>query len=128
MESALPHSRGVRMLYFWVGIGSTFLYRVIIVLNNIDSRWADLAWYVGTLGFLVYFGHRFQVSRKRARIIQQYQLEHKIATASGLDDRDKAAMEYIFVTLRSSKEKWNYIFIFVMSGLALIVGAVLDLM
>lgn len=127
MESLKPHSKSVRLWFFWSGIVATFLYRAIIVLNNYSTTWSNIAWYFGTIGFVIYFAHRFQISEKRERVIKQYELERKVANVEGLSTEDKAAMEYIFGTLRSSKERWNYIFIFVSSAVALVIGVILDL-
>jgi hypothetical protein len=126
MESLKAHAKPIRLLFFWIGILATLFYRSIIVLTNYDVGWANIAWYAGTVGFVAYFAHRFQVSEKRERIIKQYQLERKVSVANGLNQDDRAAMEYIFGSLRSSKERWNYIFIFVSSAIALIVGLILD--
>lgn len=116
----------VRNLFFLTGIIATFSYRAIIVLNHIDAAWVTIAWYVGTAGFIIYFIHRYRVSEKRTYLIRQHNLIQKVAQSKEFSSADQAAMEYIVGTLVSTKEKWNYIFIFVTSGIALIVGIVLD--
>jgi hypothetical protein len=126
IDSLQPHSQPIRLLYFWIGIVATIAYRVIVVLNNVSAVWVQVAWYIGTVGFIFYFAHRFDVSSKRARIIERYRLADRLQEISELTDQEKAAAAYVFSTLRSSKEKWNYIIIFVSSGLALIAGIILD--
>ncbi len=126
MENLKAHSHATRLFYFWSGIIATLAYRIIIVLNAYDPVWVQVAWYIGTIGFVVYFIHRYDISEKRGRIIQERGLEEKVAAIKGLSKDDKAAMAYIFHTLQSSKEKWNYIFIFALSALALIAGVVMD--
>lgn len=121
------HSPFVRAFYFWVGIVATFAYRIVIFLTHVDPVWLKVAWYIGTVGFVIYFIHRYQVSEKRSSLIKEKDLVAKIKTADGLNADDKAAMEYIFQTLQSSREKWNYIFIFVASAIALVAGIYLDL-
>ncbi|MFA6553046.1 MAG: hypothetical protein WCT27_01315 [Patescibacteria group bacterium] len=125
MEQLTTHSKNVRLFFFWAGIIATFAYRIIVVLNYINSAWAQVAWYVGTIGFVAYFIHRFQISEKRSRIIRDYELMKKTDSLP-LPNEDRQAMKYIFGTLQSSKERWNYIFIFIISGLALITGVILD--
>ncbi len=127
MEQPKVHNKVLREFYFWAGIVATFAYRIIIVLANYPG-WLKLTWYVGTVGFVVYFIHRYQISERRAKLIAEHQLVAKVATLSELSEEDKGAMQYLFQTLESSKEKWNYIFIFVMSGLALLWGVAADLM
>lgn len=126
MENLQPHSPAIRMFYFWSGIVATLAYRIIIVLNSLDPVWVQVAWYIGTVGFVIYFIHRYDISEKRARIINERDLEKKVAGIKALSADDKQAMKYIFTTLQSSKEKWNYIFIFALSGLALIAGILMD--
>jgi hypothetical protein len=126
MKTIKPHSNAVRLFYFWAGIIATFLYRAIIVTTDLSTFWTKVFWYVGTVGFILYFAHRFQVSEKREHLIVENELDKKIAKLKELDENDRAAMEYIFKTLVSSKERWNYIFIFVTSGIALLIGIYLD--
>ena len=127
MENVKVHSSALRLFYFWSGIVATLSYRIIVVLNDWSPVYVQVAWYVGTIGFVVYFIHRYQISEKRHRIIYEHQLANKVPTLSELSPEDKEAMRYIFSTLESSKEKWNNIFIFITSGLALIWGLVTDL-
>ncbi len=125
MEELKPHSPIVREFFFWSGIIATFAYRIIVVVNNYSHFWAQIAWYIGTVGFIIYFIHRYQISMRRAKLIKELDLERKIAS-SGLVESDRQALEYILGTLKSSKEKWNFVFIFVASIVALIWGIYLD--
>lgn len=117
----------VRLLYFWIGILATLAYRAIIVLERLPGPWLKTAWYIGTVGFVVYFAHRYIVSERRARVIHERRLEEKVAT-SQLAPEDRAALAYILRSLETTKEKWNYVAIFVTSGVALAVGIILDLL
>ena len=126
METPKLHSKSLRLLFFWAGIIATFCYRAIVVVNNYSHLWAQIFWYVGTIGFIVYFVHRYQISQNRSKLIKEYGLDQKIKDLSKLTTKEKDAMEYIFVTLQSSKEKWNSIFIFVSSFIALVLGIYLD--
>lgn len=120
------HSRFVRSIYFWIGIVATLAYRIVIVLNHISPTWVLASWYIGTVGFIIYFAHRYQISELRANLIKRNSLSEKIYRDEQLSAEDKEAIGYIFKTLQSSREKWNYIFIFVSSVLALMAGLYLD--
>lgn len=120
------HSPFVRSFFFWTGIIATLAYRIVIVLTHVDPVWLKVSWYIGTIGFVIYFAHRYQISELRGQLIKENNLSQKIANINELSTDDKASMEYIFHTLQSSKEKWNSIFIFISSGLALVVGIYLD--
>jgi len=126
MQQIKTHSKALRQFYFWCGIIATIAYRIIVVLNSYSSFWVSFAWYVGTIGFLLYFWHRYDISAKRAKLITENNLAKKIETNRPLSDNDRAALDYILRTLQSTKEKWNYIVIFTASAVALIIGIYLD--
>lgn len=109
-----------RLLVFWVGITATFSYRVIVILNHYSALWVEIAWHIGTIGFIWYFAHRYRVARDRANSIKERKLIDKIYNERKLDQDDRDALIYILKGLRSSKAKWNYIAIFAFSVLALI--------
>ncbi|MFA6909163.1 MAG: hypothetical protein WC289_04775 [Patescibacteria group bacterium] len=126
---AMPktHSRGVRLTFFWVGILATFSYRAIIFFSEANPTLLKLSWYVGTIGFIVYFIHRYQISSRRAKLIEHFRLVEKVPSLQELTGDERNALSYIFTTLRSTREKWNYIFIFSMSAIALIAGVLIDI-
>lgn len=126
MEKPKLHSPLVRNIFFYTGIVATIAYRIIIILNHYTKAGAIAAWYIGTIGFVAYFYHRYQISEKRARLIKERSLEEKVNHLQGLNADERQVMTYIFHTLQSSKEKWNYICIFVFSAIALIIGIYLD--
>lgn len=125
MEQPKTSPKILREFYFWAGIIATITYRAIIVLNNYSAFWVKIFWYIGTIGFVVYFAHRYQISHRRDKLVHEHDLVNKVKNFNVSDD-DKNVMTYIFSTLSSSKEKWNYIAIFVFSGLALILGVIFD--
>ena len=127
MEKPSHNSPLVRNLFFITGIIATVAYRIIIILNHYSNFSAVIAWYIGTVGFIVYFYHRYRISEKRVKLIRQYRLDEKVEKLKELNDDEKQVMKYIFHTLKSTKEKWNYICIFFFSFIALIIGFYLDL-
>jgi len=116
-----------RVLVFWVGIVATFAYRVIVVLNYYSSLWVEIAWYIGTIGFIWYFAHRFRVENKREELIKQRRLGYKIHHKKELSEEDRDALTYILKGLKSSKARWNYIVIFVFSVIALAYAVINDI-
>ena len=126
MERPQTHSISIRVFYFLIGVIATIAYRIIIVLSDGNVFWLKLFWYVGTIGFIVYFSHRYNISEKRAKIINDLKLDEKIRNVNNLSEEEKSAMEYIFDSLKVSSEKWIYIIIFVSSALALAAGIYMD--
>jgi len=126
---AIPtlHSPASRAFFFWTGIIATIAYRSIIVFTEGDHVILRTTWYIGTIGFIVYFLHRYDVASRRTRVIKELDLANKVPQLKGLSDQDRAGVQYLFATLQSSREKWNYYIIFVSSILALLFGLWQDL-
>jgi hypothetical protein len=119
------HRRWYRELVFWIGVIATVAYRIIIFLNYLPNHfWSDIVWYIGTIGFVWYFAHRYNIEKRRALIIKERDLEAKVAGAKTLSDDDRQALVQTLTSLESSKAQWNYIIIFVASGLALAVDLI----
>lgn len=119
------HSPFTRAFYFWIGVVATVAYRIIVILNNYNQKWAQLSWYLGTVGFILYFMHRYEISERRFKLIKEHKLMEKLKDLN-LSTEEREALEYILKTLTSTKEKWNYIFIFIMSFIGLVAGLYLD--
>ena len=100
MEKPTTHPRYIRLFFFWSGILATIAYRIIVIINNYSQFWAQISWYIGTIGFVIYFAHRYQISENRVRLIRDYKLDEKINQLSGITEDDKGAMNYIFSTLK----------------------------
>lgn len=109
-----------RILIFLVGIVATLAYRIIIILNHYSQLWVEISWYVGTIGFIWYFIHRFRVENDREKLVEERSLGSKIKNNEKLSDGDRKALVYILKSLRTSKARLNYIAIFVFSALALV--------
>ena len=122
-----PNPKLIRWFFFLAGITATIAYRIIIVLNSYDPLWVKMAWYIGTVGFILYFGHRFSVSRKRANLVKDYKLVEAVDKASCIDPQKKLALHYLVKTSLTSKSQWNAGIIFILSLLALLVGILMDI-
>lgn len=121
-----PNPKPVRLFFFLAGIIATVAYRIIIVLNIYSPLWVKVSWYIGTIGFVLYFGHRYNIARKRANLVKDYKLIEAIQQADCVDTQKKEALYYLVRTSLTSKSRWNSAVIFALSLLALIVGIVLD--
>ena len=128
MEVIEPNPKPVRLFFFWAGIIATIAYRIIIVLNFYSPLWVKVSWYIGTIGFILYFGHRYNVARKRAKLVKDYGLIEAVQQADCIGAQKKEALDYLVKTSLTSKSRWNSAIIFILSLLALIVGIILDLL
>ena len=122
-----PHASPtwLRNLFFWSGVIATVCYRAIVILNHYSTKVSLAAWYIGTVGFIVYFWHRYIVSEKRVELIKDYDLIQAVRNSNLSQDKIEAN-EYILETLKSTKEKWMYMVIFVSSVVAILLGIYLD--
>jgi len=117
----------VRLFFFWAGIIATVAYRIIVVLNYYSPLWVKIAWYIGTIGFVLYFWHRFRIAKKRADLIRDYNLLEAVNDCS-LEKKQKEALSYLVKTSLTSKSRWNSGLIFILSVAALILGIILDIL
>ena len=127
MEAIKANPKSIRLFFFLAGIIATLAYRVIIVLNYYNPLWVKISWYIGTVGFIFYFGHRYNIAQKRAQLISDYKLIEAVKNSQQITKKQKEALHYIVKTSLTSKSKWNSAFIFALSVLALIVGIILDI-
>ena len=115
-----------RWLIFFIGIIATLAYRIIIILNYYSSLLVAISWYIGTIGFIWYFAHRYRVQNHYASLIRDKKLPEKICE-NKLTKDDRNALLYILKSASSSKAKWNSIAIFILSAIALAYAVVVDI-
>lgn len=127
MEIIKPNTRLMRLFFFWSGVIATLAYRIIIVLNFYSPLWVKVAWYIGTIGFIIYFWHRFDIQKKRAELVIDYNLLEAVEKGQYENQKQKEALKYIVKTSLTSKSRWNSAFICLLSILALIVGLIMDI-
>ena len=116
-----------RIWIFMVGVIATIAYRIVIILNHYSQFWVEVAWYIGTIGFIWYFAHRFNIENKRDKLIEKLNLVEKIQAGQSFNNEDKTALLYILKSLGTSLAKWNYIAIFFFSFLAMAYAIYADL-
>jgi hypothetical protein len=117
-----------RILIFTVGVIATIAYRIVIVLNHYSQFWVEVFWYIGTIGFIWYFAHRFNIENRRDKLIEKLNLVKKIENDQPFNSEDKTALLYILKSLETSLAKWNYIAIFFFSFLAIAYALYVDLL
>ena len=125
MKEVLLANIGFKRWFFFVaGIVATVAYRLIIILNE---SWIKVAWYIGTVGFILYFGHRAYVQGKRRELVMNNHLVKVVHEMKGAKKEQKEALNYLVSSAVTSKVRWNSLFIFWLSVLALVVGIISDL-
>lgn len=123
MKELVSANIGFNRWFFFVwGMAATIAYRIIIFLQE---PWVKAMWYLGTVGFIFYFGHRAHVQKKRSELVLHNNL---ITTVSNMKvaKEKKKALEYLVRTAVTSKSRWNSLLIVWLSVLALGVALIYD--
>lgn len=113
-------------LFFWIGILSALLFRMITIAEHYNPLLSKVLWYIGVLGYLLFFVHRYNIALRRYRVIQNLDLLKKIENRDSLNPTDFDGLRYVMWSISVSKERQNYIMISIFSIAALIVAAILD--
>ncbi|SRR3989339_760800 len=125
-EEIVRYSAPVKYFFFLAGLIATLAYRVVIVLNFYSPLWVKISWYIGTVGFILYFGYQYSVEARERNIILDYGLAKMIRDDKKIKGKQRQALNYVINTSVNSKARWNSLLICLLSIFALIVGIVLD--
>ncbi|MEA1908893.1 MAG: hypothetical protein U9N43_07690 [Euryarchaeota archaeon] len=121
------YSTVIIKLYFWVGLISATLLRAILIAGHYSDLLARVLWYLGVLGYIWFFAHRYHIAKRRFGVIKDLNLLGKIQVHEPLTEKDFEGLNYIMWSLSVSKERLNYLVIFTFSVIAIILSLVLDL-
>lgn len=113
-------------IFFIIGLIATVAIRVVTVLMHVNPVYGKIAWYIGVSGFFLFFVYKFKVNHTRSRFIEQNNLVHKFHNQEQLTEEDYNVIGSILCALSSKKERLNYIFIFGLSAIALILALYFD--
>lgn len=130
MNNRKPHTLPPAVIYcfFALGIISAIAFRAIIVFQRLEPSWVRPVWYVGVLGYMVFFLYRYYITEKRKKAIEKFQLIEKVKTNACLTDEDREVVIYLLSSIRKSPENVNYFIIFLLSAIAIIVDIYLAVM
>ena len=116
----------VSWIFFVIGLVATVAIRIVTVLMDIHPVYGKISWYVGVIGFLLFFIYKFNVNRALAKIIQEDNLIEKTRARKSLSEKEYSLIAEILCSLKSEKERINYFFIFAVSAVALLFAVYFD--
>jgi hypothetical protein len=130
MEERKPHivPRYVIYSFFVLGLLSAVAFRSIIVFQHLEPSWVRPVWYIGTIGYFLFFLYRYMITKKRKRTIEEYRLLEKLKANACLADEDREAVLYLLSSIKLSLEDINYALIFILSIIAIGADLVLSAM
>lgn len=113
-------------VFFIIGLVATIAIRAVTLLIHLNPIYGKIAWYIGIGGFLAFFIYKFRINQIRSKLINQKNLVDKINHQKELTKDDYNLLGAILCALSSNKERINYLFIFVLSAVALLLAVYMD--
>ena len=116
-----PHTLPPLVIFFFMAIGlvSAIAFRLVTIIYAIKPTLVRPIWYIGVLGYILFFAYRFYISEKRKNAVRDNHLLEKIQQGAELDPDDREHVAYVLSSIIKSKEHINYLFIFLLSVLAI---------
>ena len=120
VKSDKPHivPRYVKLGFFSLGLLSAIAFRAIIVFQHLEPSWVRPVWYMGIIGYILFFLYRFTITKKRKKAVSDFGLLEKVENNTPLTEEDREALTYLLSSITVSPEDMNYIIIFLLSILA----------
>lgn len=99
-------------VYFAIGLVAAFSVRLVAVFMDYNVLYAKIAWYVGVIGFFIFFLNKFHVDTARSRLISARGITERLHRREQLNDDDYNVLGSIMCALSSNKDRINYLVIF----------------
>ena len=116
----------VSWIFFFTAIAAVISIRVVNLLMNTNPTLAKAFWYIGIIGFLIFFAYKFRYDNIVRRELEKSQLKDKLIYKKELSEHDYEVLGTIICKLLSRKDAINYFCIFLFSGLALALAIYFD--
>ncbi|MCK5233101.1 MAG: hypothetical protein KAR13_22700 [Desulfobulbaceae bacterium] len=113
-------------LFFAIGLLSAVAFRTLIVFTHTYEELFRPVWYMGTIGYILFFLYRYAISQKRKRAIERYGLISKLKQQAPFSREEREVVIYLLSSLRKSREHLNYLFIFALSFAAIVADVFLS--
>lgn len=114
-------------LFLVIGLLSAVAFRLVTIVNAFSPSLLRPVWYFGVIGYILFFAYRYHISEKRKKAIRENRLLEKIRTPGEISSQDRELIEYVLSSIIKSKENLNYLFIFILSIIAVGVDILLAL-
>ena len=114
-------------LFLVIGLLSAVAFRLLTIINTFNPALLRPVWYFGVIGYILFFAYRYHITEKRKAAIRANRLLEKIQSPGELTSEDRALIAYVLSSIIKSKENLNYLFIFILSLVAVGVDILLTL-
>jgi len=116
----------VSWILLFIGLIATIAIRLVNLVLGFGQWWAKLSWYVGVIGFFIYFLYKFRQDRIVQKELERIKIAEKLIHKETLDNSDYEFLNIIICRLKSTKDTINYFFIFFTSAAVLILAIYQD--
>jgi hypothetical protein len=84
----IPKGYGMSVIkmYFWVGLISALLLRLVIIADHYGDIYARVLWHLGVLGYLWFFAHRYHIGKRRYGVIKDLETDVNLSQKRILRD------------------------------------------
>lgn len=110
--------------FFWIGLVGASLVRLLALISRYDAQAALWVWRGAMLCYVLFFGYRVWIGRRRRSLIIHRNLIEKLSHVQFADPDDQQAVLYVLRSILRSKELFNYTFIWGLSVAALLIELV----
>jgi hypothetical protein len=98
-------------LFFVIGLVSALSFRLLIGVKELQPELFRPVWYVGIIGYILFFSFRYSITRKRRKAIRDFDLIAKVKRGSEFSVADRQVMTYLLSSLEKSR-RISTIFLF----------------
>lgn len=122
MKNNSPHTlpKSIIIGAMVLGMFSAFAFRSLMMLEHFEPGLVLPVWYLGVIGYLIFFLYRYWITLRRKRVIEEYGLIEKVESGQCLEGKDREVLIYLLNSLWVSREHINYYAIFLLSVLAIV--------
>ena len=107
-------------VFFTLGLISAVAFRAIIVFQHLEPAWVRPVWYIGTVGYFLFFLYRYGITKKRKKAVEEFKLIEKVQANACLTEADREVVLYLLSSIKLSREDINYAIIFLLSVIAVV--------
>lgn len=108
-------------LFFFIGLFSALCFRSILILDKTIPELVRPVWYMSVIGYIFFFAYRWIVTERRRKYVHKTHIIDKLKSDQKLNENDRAIMLFLLNSLSKSRENLNYLAIFILSIIAIII-------
>lgn len=75
-----PHTLppAVINLFFVIGLMSAQSFRALMAIKDLQPHLFRPVWYMGIIGYILFFGFRYSITQKRKKVISEFNLMRRV--------------------------------------------------